>query len=154
MPHVWVAEPAEAEHVARLLVAFRDFYESAWPSDNAFLAGVEGLIEEPRTTQYLLGAVDADSAPAGVVQIRFRHSLWTGTEDCWIEDVFVTGTARGAGLGRALMDRALELARERGCGRVELDVDDVNAAARGLYESLGFREKHGGCAVLALPLQG
>lgn len=152
MPRVWIADPSEAPHVARLLAAFRSWYGSDWPSDNAFLAGVEGLITEPRSTQYLLGSADDDSPPAGVVQLRFRHSIWTASDDCWIEDVYVADDARGTGLGRALVQFALDHARERGCGRAELDVDDVNGPARGLYESLGFAEKHGGSACMAVSL--
>jgi GNAT superfamily N-acetyltransferase len=144
---VWLAGPDEAEHVARLLTAFRDWYGSDWPSDNAFLAGVERLIEGT-DTEYLLGAVDEDSPPSAVAQVRYRHSLWTASDDCWLEDLFVEESARGTGLGRAMVDRVIERAVLRGCGRVELDVDDINESARGLYESLGFAEKHSGCAVM------
>jgi GNAT superfamily N-acetyltransferase len=148
MPAVWLAEPDEAEHVARLLVAFRDWYDANWPSANAFLAGVERLIEDAQTTEFLLGAIDDDSPPSAVAQVRYRHSLWTASDDCWLEDLFVEPDARGSGLGRAMVERVIERAILRGCGRVELDVDDINASARGLYESLGFAEKHAGCAVM------
>jgi GNAT superfamily N-acetyltransferase len=140
---VWLAGPEEAEQVARLLTAFRDWYGSDWPSDNAFLAGVERLIEGP-DTEYLLGAPDEDSPPMAVAQVRYRHSLWTASDDCWLEDLFVDEAARGSGLGRAMVERVIERATLRGCGRVELDVDDANPSARGLYESLGFAEKNGG----------
>jgi GNAT superfamily N-acetyltransferase len=139
-PHVWVAEPDEAETVARLLVGFRDHLGSGWPSENAFLAGVEKLIED-RNTDFVIGAPDADTPPAGVVALRYRHSLWTASDDCLLEDVFVEESARGTGLGRALVAFALERARERGCRRAELDVNEANPAALQLYESLGFGKK-------------
>ncbi len=136
-PRVWVAEAGEAETVGRLLVAFRDHLGVDWPSDNAFLAGVERLIDDPGTS-YLLGAVDDDSPPAGVAQLRFRYGVWWAAQDCLLEDLFVLETARGSGLGRALVERTVEQARERGCRRIELDVNDNNAAALALYRSLGF----------------
>jgi len=139
-PHVWVAEPDEAETVARLLVGFRDHLGHDWPSENAFLAGVEKLIED-RNTDFVIGAPDADTPPAGVVALRFRHSLWTASDDCLLEDVFVEESARGTGLGRALVAFSLERARERGCRRAELDVNEANPAALRLYESLGFGKK-------------
>ena len=136
-PHVWVAGPHEARTVAQLLVGFRDHMGTDWPSDNAFLAGVEKLIVKPDTV-FVIGSSDPDTPPAGIVSLRFRHSLWTATEDCLVEDAFVTDAARGTGLGRALMVQALDIARERGCRRAELDVNEGNPAALALYESLGF----------------
>ena len=139
-PQVWVAEPDEAETVARLLVGFRDHLGHDWPSENAFLAGVEKLIED-RNTDFVIGAPDADAPPAGVVALRYRHSLWTASDDCLLEDVFVEEGARGTGLGRALVAFALDRARERGCRRAELDVNEANEPALALYESLGFGKK-------------
>ena len=136
-PRVWVAQPHEAETVARLLVGFRNHLGVDWPSDNAFLAGIERLIETP-DARYLLGAPDDDSAPAGVAQLRFRYGIWWAAEDALLEDLFVEESARGSGLGRALLERAVQEARERGCRRIELDVNDNNDAALGLYRSIGF----------------
>jgi GNAT superfamily N-acetyltransferase len=137
---VWRAEPHEAEAVARLLVGFRNHYGKDWPSDNAMLAMVERLIEDPGT-EYLLAAVDDDAPPAGVCQLRFRLSVWTAAHDCWLEDLFVEEAARGKGLGAALVDAALARARERGCRRVELDTSEDNHPALALYHRFGFSEK-------------
>ena len=49
------------------------------------------------------------------------------------------GSARRTGLGRALVDAAVERARERGCKRIELDVNEDNAPALALYAACGFR---------------
>ena len=134
---VWVAEPAEAETVGGLLVAFRNHLGVEWPSDNAFLAGVERLIED-RGAMYLLGAPDDDAPPAGVAQVRFRYGIWWAAEDCLLEDLFVRAEARGSGLGRALVAQVVEAARARGCRRIELDANEDNAAAQALYRSFGF----------------
>jgi GNAT superfamily N-acetyltransferase len=74
----------------------------------------------------------------GVAQVRFRWSIWTSAPDCWLEDLFVRESARGAGLGRALVDAAIDLARDRGCKRIELDVNEDNTAALALYRACGF----------------
>ena len=137
---VWKADPAEAETVARLLVAFRDHFGRDWPSANAFLAGVEKLIETV-DTEFLLGAVDDDSPPQGICQIRFRFGIWHASTDCWLEDLFVEPAARRSGLGVALVEAACDSARRRGSRRIELDVSEENAEALALYESLGFSFK-------------
>jgi ribosomal protein S18 acetylase RimI-like enzyme len=133
---VWPAGEEDLARVAELLGAFRDWIGAATPSDERMLASVE-RIRDRGDADYLLGALG--SAPAdGVCQLRYRWSVWTDSEDAWIEDVYVRETARGHGLGRALVELALERARARGCARVELDVDEGNAAALALYHRLGF----------------
>ena len=136
-PRLWVAAPDEAEVVARLLGAFRSWFGYSDPADGPLLESVKRLIDDPNT-EYLLGASSPDADPAGVVQQRYRHSVWTGSDDAWLEDLYVTGEARGTGLGRALTEYAMERARERGCGRIQLDVNSRNGPAKALYESLGF----------------
>jgi ribosomal protein S18 acetylase RimI-like enzyme len=132
---VRLADHADAETVARLMVGFRDHLGYDWPSDNAFLAGVEKLLDDIHT-DFLIGYVDHSAA--GVVVLRFRYGLWRAGVDCLVEDVFVDEHARGTGLGRELMDAAIARARERGARRMELDTNDTNAPAIALYESLGF----------------
>jgi GNAT superfamily N-acetyltransferase len=136
-PRVWRAERHEAPDVARLLVAFRDHLGFDWPSDNAFLAGVERLIDDP-ATEYLLGAPDHDAPASGVVQLRYRWSVWRASHDCLLEDLFVDPGARRSGLGRALVGAAIECARARDCRRIELDTAETNEAALALYGSAGF----------------
>lgn len=132
----WLAGPDEAEAVARLLVGFRDWYGRSEPPDATFLAGVERLIVRP-DTEYLLAAAGG-AEPGGVCQLRYRYGVWTASEDCWLEDLFVTDANRRAGLGEALVAATIERARERGCGRIELDVSESNRAAWALYERMGF----------------
>jgi len=119
--------------VARLIAAFRDWWERDDPDDATIEAGVRRLMGDP-DTDYLL----AGDPAVGVCQLRFRFAVWTGTEDCWLEDLYVDPEARGSGTGRALVEAAFDRARERGCARMELDANEMNAAAIALYESLGF----------------
>ena len=130
---VRLARPDDAPEVARLLVAFRDWYGKDEPPEASFLASVRHIMDTAGG-EYLLGG----DPPAGVAQIRYRHSVWTGTDDCWLEDLFVEESARGTGLGRKLLDAVIARAADRGCKRIELDVDEGNAPAQALYVSAGF----------------
>jgi GNAT superfamily N-acetyltransferase len=148
-PRVWRAQAQDTEDVARLLIAFRDWFEGDEPSETAMRDSVSRLIVDSGT-EFLLAASATATAAAGVCQLRFRHSVWTSREDCWLEDLFVEERARGNGLGRALVLAAFTRAGERGAARIELDTNEVNRGAIGLYESLGFSAQskaHG-------PLQG
>ena len=130
---VRLATADDAADVARLMIGFRNWWQRDEPDDAAFEAGVGRLLSDPNT-DFLLGGDPA----VGVCQLRYRFAVWTGSEDCSLEDIFVEESARGSGLGRALAEAALARARERGCARVELDVNEANPAALALYESLGF----------------
>jgi ribosomal protein S18 acetylase RimI-like enzyme len=132
-PLVRLASKDDAADVARLMIGFRNWWQRDQPDDAAFQAGVDRLISDP-DTDFLLAADPA----VGVCQLRYRFSIWTGTQDCSLEDIFVEPHARGSGLGRTLVEAAFERARERGCARIELDVNEANPAALALYESLGF----------------
>jgi GNAT superfamily N-acetyltransferase len=134
---VWRAAPGEAAIVAQLIAEFGDWWgknplsaEEIRPSVERIMAAGDG--------EYLLGAVDAGPDAAGVCQVRFRWSVWKSAEDCWLEDLYVREEARRFGLGRALIEAALDRARERGCRRIELDVNEDNAPALALYEACGF----------------
>jgi GNAT superfamily N-acetyltransferase len=139
---VWRAEPGEAATVARLIAEF-----GAWWGQNVLpVAEIQASVERIMAGddgEYLLGAAD-DGEAAGVCQLRFRWSVWKSAEDCWLEDLYVQESARRSGLGRALVEAALERARERGCKRIELDTNEDNEPALALYEACGFlREPKG-----------
>jgi GNAT superfamily N-acetyltransferase len=137
VPRVRLAQPPDAGAVTRLLAAFRDHLRLAGPPDDEIARGVDRLLGDA-DTEFLLAAVDDGAPPAGVAQLRFRYGIWRAGGDCLLEDLYVDAAARGAGLGHALVETTLDRARARGCRRVELDVNEANAAAQRLYGSFGF----------------
>ena len=130
------AKRGDEGEVVAMIAAFRDSYEEAEPSDEAVAAAVAELIGDERT-EFLL----AGSPAIGFAQLRYRPSVWTASEDAWLEDVFVLEKSRGTGAGRALMEACIERARERGCRRIQLDTNETNQPALGLYETLGFSSR-------------
>jgi ribosomal protein S18 acetylase RimI-like enzyme len=136
-PRVWLAGEDDADAVSSLIAAFRDWWGKDEPSLEQIRATVRVLLED-EATEFLLAAPDDDDPAAGVCQLRYRLSVWTGAGDCWLEDLYVEDRARGAGLGRALVTASLERAARRGCRRVELDVNEQNTAGLAFYEGLGF----------------
>lgn len=68
--------------------------------------------------------------------IHMHHpSTWVPGDDCYLEDLFVADAARRRGLGRALMDDLMMIARARGWHRLYWHTDTGNAQARTLYDS-------------------
>jgi ribosomal protein S18 acetylase RimI-like enzyme len=142
MPEVWVAGEQDAASVASLMSAFRNHIGLDWPTDDQVRATVDSLLRDP-ATEFLLAAPDGRDAPAGVCQLRYRLSVWTASDDCWLEDLYVSDEVRGTGLGRALIAEAFERARARGCGRVQLDVAEDNDRAIEIYRRAGFGTEPG-----------
>lgn len=140
MARVWIAGPGDADHVIRLLTGFRDHLGYDYPGHEAFERNVKRLLADD-STEYLLAAPDGDDVPSAVCQLRFRLGIWRDGGDCLVEDVFVEGSARGAGLGRAMIETARERARAHECTRMELDVNEENEAALALYRSFGFSDR-------------
>ncbi|WP_424568764.1 GNAT family N-acetyltransferase [Streptomyces sp. CH-036] len=79
-------------------------------------------------------AVAPDGSLAGFVSVAYAR--WN--RRLTIEDIEVAPDHRGRGVGRALMSRAEEFARERGAGHVWLEVTNINAPAIHAYRRMGF----------------
>ena len=131
-----LATQDDAADVARLMIGFRDWQGRNEPGRRRHRAHASGELLADPNTEFLLGG----SPPVGVCQLRYRLSVWTGTDDCCLEDLFVDADVRGSGLGRELVEAALERARERGCTRMVLDANEANAPAQALYRSVGLRQ--------------
>ncbi len=142
---VWLAAEEDVPSVTRLMLGFRDHLGSTAPTDEGMRATVEALVRDA-ATEFLLGAAADGEPPAGVCQLRYRLTVWTGACDCWLEDLFVEAGARRAGLGRTLAEAAVERARARGCRRIDLDVNEDNLSALALYRDMGFSTEPKGAA--------
>ena len=91
------------------------------------------MIASPATD--VLIARDGSDVLGALTLVVFR--IPTGVR-AWIEDVVVDDSARGRGVGEALNQFALELARSKGAKTVDLTSRPSRAAANRLYQRLGF----------------
>jgi GNAT superfamily N-acetyltransferase len=78
-----------------------------------------------------------DGEVVGLALWFLNFSTWKGRHGIYLEDLFVRPTARGTGLGKALLVNLIEIAQERGYGRVEWSVLDWNSPAQDFYRALG-----------------
>ncbi|KLJ05141.1 GNAT family N-acetyltransferase [Streptomyces sp. KE1] len=94
---------------------------------------------------------EADGTVLGCLQATCIPGLGKGgAERALIAAVRVRADRRGGGRGRALMERAVERARDRGCALVQLTSDKRRADAHRFSTGLGFTPSHEGFR-LALP---
>ena len=64
----------------------------------------------------------------------------TGTK-AWVEDVVVDSSARGKGIGKALMNHALKKVREKRGKSIDLTSRPTRETANKLYQSLGYQKR-------------
>jgi GNAT superfamily N-acetyltransferase len=93
------------------------------------------LFGERRVAEVLLGYLGDD--PAGFALFFHNFSTFLGKPGIYLEDLYVRPEFRGAGIGRALLVHLANVARARGCGRLEWAVLDWNEPAIGFYRSIG-----------------
>ena len=65
------------------------------------------------------------------------YSTWLGRHGVWLEDLFVSPTQRGSGIGKALLTALAGTVADRGYGRLEWWVLRWNEPSIGFYDSLG-----------------
>lgn len=83
-----------------------------------------------------------DQVLLGFALHHHHASTWVIGDDCYLEDLFITAAARGQGIGRALIEDLMVLARARGWNRLYWHTDEGNAAARRLYDHFTRPDGH------------
>jgi GNAT superfamily N-acetyltransferase len=130
--------PATSADVATIMRFVRELAEYERAADK--VVATEPLLEEA-----LFGERPAAEAliaeqggePVGMALFFHNFSTWTGWRGIYLEDLYVTPSARGSGAGGALLRHLAGIAVDRGCTRFEWSVLDWNAPALAFYKSLG-----------------
>lgn len=119
------------------------------------LAQFERLSQEVVATEALLRETLFGTRPVAEIILGFSHgepaafalffhnySTFLGRPGVYLEDLFVRPQFRRKGIGHALFVCLAQIARQRGCGRLEWSVLDWNESAIHFYESLGAEALH------------
>ena len=132
-------DPVRVSDADTLVGLARDFHhEDGHPLTAAGEAALRQIaLGEPFACAWLVREYDA---AAGYLILTLGFSVEYGGRDGFIDDLYLVPTARGRGLGRALVDFALVQARELGVGTLHLEVEVGNDTAARLYRKAGFEE--------------
>jgi GNAT superfamily N-acetyltransferase len=130
------ATPGDAEAVARLLHDFQLEFEEPSPGLEALAERYAELIRNREMIVLLVG-----DGPEGFAQLRFRPWVYSAGLHSYLEELYVVPSRRGQGLGRALLEAAMDAARSEGAEQMELGTSGDDVAARALYESVGFTNR-------------
>lgn len=133
------AEAADEAAWRRLWQGFLDYYGvSLAPEVTDFTW--ERLMAQQSPLKVRL-ACD-DTGVLGFAIHQHHPSTWVLGDDCYLEDLFVDPQARGKGVGRALIEDLVALARSRGWKRLYWNTDASNETARKLYDSFTPDDGH------------
>jgi GNAT superfamily N-acetyltransferase len=127
------AAAADDEAVWRELWAgYCAFYESDVP-DDVTTATWRRLLDSGEPMEALIA--EQDGRIVGFANYVLHRKTWSAADACYLEDLFVSHTARGSGAGRALIEALLDRARSRGWDNVYWHTRQDNWRARALYDS-------------------
>ena len=115
---------------------------------------IPGLRQHP-TTLILLAY--HDSTPIGIAVCFLGFSTFAARPLLNVHDLAVLPAYRGQGIGTWLLERVADKARELGCCKLTLEVQERNCRARYVYEAAGFaqaeyQEEAGGSLFYSKPL--
>jgi GNAT superfamily N-acetyltransferase len=133
------AGAGDAANVARLLHDFNSEYEDFTPGVAALTERLGELLANGEIVVLLAG-----DPPTGFALFRIRPSLWAKAGDAYLEELYVIPEHRRKGIGRALLNAAVDAASDAGANHFELTTGETDTEARALYESRGLTNLEGG----------
>lgn len=130
--------PATPQDVPLILQFIRDLAEFEREPDavKATEAMLHDALYGPTAVAEAVIA-EIEGKPMGFALFFRNFSTWTGKTGLYLEDLYVTPEARGAGVGTALLRHLAKIAHDRGYGRFEWAVLDWNQPAIDFYEKMG-----------------
>ena len=117
----------------KLWAGYLEFYKSTILPEQTELTWRRLINNELKMFGFV---AESEVGVIGFTHCLFRPSTWTETDYCYLEDLFVDPNIRGKGVGRALMNKVFELAKEKNSKRVYWTTQEFNQTARVLYDSI------------------
>ena len=106
------------------------------PDHAAQSRGLTRIISSPEIG--LIVVARQDSQVVGMVNLLYTISTALGDRVALLEDMVVSPSARGSGVGSRLLEQAIQFARLDGCKRITLLTDRTNESAQRFYQRHGF----------------
>lgn len=117
----------------KLWAGYLEFYKSTISPEQTEITWKRLINNEMKMFGFV---AENEEGVIGFTHCLFRPSTWTETDYCYLEDLFVDSNIRGKGVGRALMEKVIELAKEKKSKRVYWTTQEFNKTARVLYDSI------------------
>ena len=126
-------EEKDKDQWLKLWAGYLEFYKSTISPEQTELTWKRLIKNELKMFGFV---AESEEGVIGFTHCLFRPSTWTEADYCYLEDLFVDPNIRGKGIGRALMNKVFELAKEKNSKRVYWTTQEFNKTARVLYDSI------------------
>jgi len=136
--NIRVATPDDVPAIGRMIRALAEF-EREPDAVKATPEQLHDALFGPEAVASALIALDDAGEPAGFALWYRSFSTWEGVPGIYLEDLYVSESQRGSGLGRALLSALARIVVHRGWSRLEWSVLRWNSEAIAFYDSLGGR---------------
>jgi GNAT superfamily N-acetyltransferase len=133
-PTIRQAGPGDEAAIVRLTQEMAAAEDDASPLDEHY---ARQFLATPAT-----GALLAEDAgePVGLLSYVLVPGLYHAADSGLIELLVVTAARRGQGIGRRLVDAALDVFRQAGCAEASVSTGDANEPAKKVYRDAGLTE--------------
>ena len=132
------AKAGDIEALVQLLNILFSIEQDFSPNEAAQRTGLKLLLDNPDQGQIFVARHRA-AGVVGMVSAQLVVSTAMGAPSAWIEDMVIREQFRCQGVGKALLEKALEWAKAKGAKRVQLVADADNAAALDFYKHLDWQ---------------
>jgi ribosomal protein S18 acetylase RimI-like enzyme len=137
--HIDRATPNDLNAMIELLQTLFTIEADFTPQPQRQRVGLQMLLEEKQRAGLFVARLTSATV-IGMCSTQLVISTAQGSYAVWIEDVIVAPTYRQLGVGKALLQTALQWAKQQGATRAQLLVDQTNRSALQFYHRLGWRE--------------
>ncbi|MCC6796959.1 MAG: GNAT family N-acetyltransferase [Candidatus Hydrogenedentes bacterium] len=140
MPVEFLTLTPEMDHADSVLGLMRHLYEH---DDIVFDAAAArdalfNLVNKPE--RGIVWLMKDGDVPVGYAVVTFGYSLEFRGVDAFLDELYISASHRGQGLGRRAIELAEEHCRARGVQSLHLEVERSNTDAQAVYRKLGFHD--------------
>ena len=125
------AEAGDENDWRRLWAGYCDFYGAVVP-DEITTATWRRILDPASQIGAILAVLEGETV--GLVNYVLHPFTWSDRPTCVLEDLYVSPTARGRGVGAQLIEHLVQTGRAEGWARVYWHTRENNATARRLYD--------------------
>ncbi len=132
------ASRKDSRDIIRLITELADFEKLAPPDKKATGNLIKDIYRKNSPIKVLVA--ECGKELIGYAFYFFTYSTFLAKKTLYLEDIYISKSYRGEGIGKIFYNRLLQEAKKNKCGRMEWHVLDWNKNAIRFYEKLGAKE--------------